>query len=105
MVISVRVLSSAYSFSNLMATDSRRARKRQRRPSLNSLPARWTRRPSAHFCAPTRSERKRDEADSHIMELVVAGHADSLVTRNVKDLRGGRALLRRALTYARIDRF
>ena len=38
------------------------------------------------------------------MELVVAGHADYLVTL-VKDRRGGRAWLRRALTYSRIDRF
>jgi putative PIN family toxin of toxin-antitoxin system len=30
-----------------------------------------------------------DEADNHLMELAVAGQADYLVTRNVRDLRGG----------------
>jgi putative PIN family toxin of toxin-antitoxin system len=30
-----------------------------------------------------------DEADNHFMELAVAGQADYLVTRNVRDLRGG----------------
>src|SRR3984893_15287215 len=30
-----------------------------------------------------------DEADNHLMELAVAGQADFLVTRNVRDLRGG----------------
>src|ERR1700720_598339 len=42
-----------------MAIASRRARKRRRRPSLNSLPARWTKRLSANSCAPTRSGRER----------------------------------------------
>jgi putative PIN family toxin of toxin-antitoxin system len=30
-----------------------------------------------------------DEGDNHVMELAVAGQADYLVTRNVRDLRGG----------------
>jgi predicted nucleic acid-binding protein len=30
-----------------------------------------------------------DEGDNHLMELAVAGQADYLVTRNVRDLRGG----------------
>src|SRR5271170_5686749 len=30
-----------------------------------------------------------DEADNHLIELAVAGQADYLVTRNVRDLRGG----------------
>ena len=30
-----------------------------------------------------------DEADNHLMELAVAGQAEYLVTRNVRDLRGG----------------
>src|ERR1700684_706955 len=30
-----------------------------------------------------------DEADNHLVELAVAGQADYLVTRNVRDLRGG----------------
>jgi uncharacterized protein len=30
-----------------------------------------------------------DEADNHLLELAVAGQADYLVTRNVRDLRGG----------------
>ena len=30
-----------------------------------------------------------DEADNHLMELAGAGQADYLVTRNVRDLRGG----------------
>src|SRR5258708_11923733 len=90
MAISVQGLLSAYSFSNLMATVSRRARKRRRRPSLNSLLARWTKRPSAHFCAPTRSERKRDEADSHVMESAVPGQTDPLVSSHAEELPGRR---------------
>jgi len=31
----------------------------------------------------------RDEGDNHVMELAVAGHAQYLVTRNVRDLRSG----------------
>ena len=30
-----------------------------------------------------------DEADNHLMELAVAGQADYIVTRNVRDLRAG----------------
>jgi putative PIN family toxin of toxin-antitoxin system len=30
-----------------------------------------------------------DEADNHLIELAVAGQAEYLVTRNVRDLRGG----------------
>jgi len=30
-----------------------------------------------------------DEADNHLLELAVAGQAEYLVTRNVRDLRGG----------------
>jgi len=30
-----------------------------------------------------------DEADNHLVELAVAGQANYLVTRNVRDLRGG----------------
>jgi predicted nucleic acid-binding protein len=30
-----------------------------------------------------------NEADNHLVELAVAGQADYLVTRNVRDLRGG----------------
>ncbi len=30
-----------------------------------------------------------DEADNHLVELAVAGQASYLVTRNVRDLRGG----------------
>src|ERR1700719_3824228 len=81
MAISVQFLLSAYSFSNLTAIVSRRARKRRRRPFLNSLPARSTRRPSANFCEPTRSERKRNESDNHLMELAVAGQADYMIAQ------------------------
>jgi putative PIN family toxin of toxin-antitoxin system len=30
-----------------------------------------------------------DEADNHLIELALAGHADAIVTNNVRDLRGG----------------
>ena len=31
----------------------------------------------------------RDDADNHIVELAVAGQANAIVTRNVRDLRSG----------------
>lgn len=30
-----------------------------------------------------------DEADNHLVELALAGHADAIVTNNVRDLRAG----------------
>ena len=30
-----------------------------------------------------------DEADNHLIELALAGHADAIVTHNVRDLRRG----------------
>ena len=30
-----------------------------------------------------------DEADNHLIELALAGHADAIVTHNTRDLRGG----------------
>jgi len=34
----------------------------------------------------------RDEGDNHLIELAVAGHAQAIVTHNVKDLRSGELL-------------
>lgn len=34
----------------------------------------------------------RDEGDNHLLELAVAGQAHCIVTRNIKDLRGGELL-------------
>lgn len=34
----------------------------------------------------------RDEADNHLIELAVAGHAQCIVSRNIKDLKSGELL-------------
>src|ERR1700678_3241637 len=58
MATSARVSLSACSFSNSTAIASRQARKRRRRPSLNSPLAGWTKEVSANSCVPTRSGRR-----------------------------------------------